>query len=97
MKNYLINGLSSKHLFEVQGFLDLRAEEIAYKNDLLHIQWEALGLTSVTEAEKVLHMLHEKSVGNDERSIINELEQICGLGFEVLGVEGDLSILISSS
>ncbi len=38
--------------------------------------WEALGITFATEVEKALHMVQEKSVGNDEISIVNELEQI---------------------
>ncbi len=34
----LINGLPSEILLEVQGFLNLTAEEITHKNDLLHSQ-----------------------------------------------------------
>ncbi len=60
VKNCLINGLPSEILAEVQGYLDLMAEEIARKYDLLHRQWEALGITSATETEKALHMVWYK-------------------------------------
>ncbi len=35
-----------------------------------------MGITSAIKAEKVLHTVHEKSVGNDEINIIDELEWI---------------------
>ncbi len=60
----------------MQSYLDLSTEEIARKYDLLHSQWEALGLTSIIETEKVLNTLQDRSVGNDEASIINNLEQL---------------------
>ncbi len=72
VKNCLITGLPSETLLEVQSFLDLSAEEIASKYDLLgrfrayicHRDRESLAYDT------------RKSVGNDEISIINELEQI---------------------
>ncbi len=76
VKNHLINSLPSEILAEVQGYLDLMAGEITQKYDLLHSQREALGITSATGAEKVLHTVQEKSVGNDEINIIDKLEQI---------------------
>ncbi len=38
MKNHLMNGLPTKVLNKVQGYLDLLAEEMARKYDFLHSQ-----------------------------------------------------------
>ncbi len=76
VENCLINGLPSKVFNEVQGYLDLSAEEIARKYNLLHIQWDALEWTSMVLAEKVVSMVQEKSVVNDETTMINDFEQL---------------------
>ncbi len=56
--------------------LDLSAEEIACRYDLLHSQWDALGLTSTVVAETVLNTVQEKSVVNNETRMIDNLEQL---------------------
>ncbi len=76
VKNCLINGLPFEILSEVQGYLDLLAEEIAWKYDLLHSQWEALAISSAIEAGKALHVVQDRYIGSDETYSINKLEHI---------------------
>ncbi len=45
LRNRLQIGLSFEVLGEIEGYLDLMAEEIAQKYDLKHSQREALGMT----------------------------------------------------
>ncbi len=66
VKTRLLNGLPSEILTEIHGYLDLTAEEIARKYDLIQSQREALGISSAVKAEKALHVVQEKSVGGVE-------------------------------
>ncbi len=50
VKTCLLNGLLSKILDEIQGYLLLTAEEIAQKYDLIQSQREALGISSTVIA-----------------------------------------------
>ncbi len=66
----------SELLNEMQGYLDLTAEEIAQKYDLIQSQREALGISSVVIAKKALHVVQEKSVGGVETYTIDNLRHI---------------------
>ncbi len=76
VKTHLLNGLPSEILNEIQGYLDLTAEEIARKYDLIHNQREALGISSAVIAEKALHVIEEKSVGGVETYTTDDLKHI---------------------
>ncbi len=76
MKTHLLNGLPSEILNEIQGYLDLTAEEIAQKHDLNHSQREALGISSAVVAEKALHVVQVKYVGGVETYTSDDLNQI---------------------
>ncbi len=47
---------------EIQGYLDLTAEEIGQKYDLIQSQSEALGISSAIISEKALNVVQEKCV-----------------------------------
>ncbi len=76
VKSCLLSGLPSDIIGDIQGYLDLSAEEIARKYDLIDSQREALGIATIVDSEKALHVVHEKAVGADETFPINELQQI---------------------
>ncbi len=76
VKTRLLNGLPSEILNEIQGYLDLKEEEIARKYDLIQSQREALGISSAVIAEKALHVVQEKSVGGVERYTTDDLKHI---------------------
>ncbi len=76
VKTHLLNGLPSEILNEIQGYLDLTAEEIARKYDLIQSQREAFGISSTVIAEKALHVGQEKSVGGVETYITDDLKYI---------------------
>ncbi len=61
---------------EIQKYLDLTAEEIARKYDLIQSQREALGISSSVIAEKALHVVQEKSVGGVETYTTDDLKHI---------------------
>ncbi len=76
VKTRLLNGLPSEILKEIQGYLDLMEEEIAQNYDLIHVQREALGISSAIIAEKALHVVQEKSVGGVETYTTDDLKHI---------------------
>ncbi len=76
VKTRLLNGLPSEILNEIQRYLDLTAEEIAWKYDLIQSQREVLGISSDVRAEKALHVVQEKSVGGVERYTTDDLKHI---------------------
>ncbi len=92
VKTHLLNSLPSEILKEIQGYLDLTAEEIAWKYDLIHSQREALGIFSAVKAEKALHVVEEKSVGGVETYTTDDLKHIemtiisIGLGMNIVPI-----------
>ncbi len=76
VKTCLLNGLQSEILNEIQGYLDLMAEEIARKYDLIQSQREALGISSAVIAEKALHVVQDKSVSGVETYTTDDLKHI---------------------
>ncbi len=76
VKTRLLNGLPSEILNEIQGYLDLTAEEIARKYDLIHSQREILGISSAVIAEKALYVVQDKSVGGVDTYTTDNLKHI---------------------
>ncbi len=76
VKTRLLNGLPSEILNEIQGYLDIMAEEIARKYDLIQSQRKALGISSAVRAEKALHVVQGKSVGGVETYTTDDLQHI---------------------
>ncbi len=66
MKSRLLSGLPSDIISDIQGYLDLSTEEIARKYHLIFSQREALGIGTIVDSQKTLHVVHEKAVGGDE-------------------------------
>ena len=76
VKNRLISGLSPEVLSEVQGYLDLTAAEITRKYDLLHSQWDTLGISMTAQVDKVLNVTQAIPSNDDEKSFDDIVEQI---------------------
>ena len=73
-------GLPSDILNEIQGYLDLKADEIARKYDLLRSQWDNLGITSVISADKVLNVVQQQPLSEEDAVYDEVFSQIYAYG-----------------
>ncbi len=69
-------GLPTETLFEIDGYLDLTAAEIAPKYNVIHSQRDALGRTALVTVEKPLLAVQDKQSGGDDPHTYSEFEQV---------------------
>ncbi len=76
VKNKLLAGLPFEVMEIVAGYLDLTADEIARKFDVIASQREALGLMALGPTDKPLLVIQEKQSGNDDSIAYREFEEV---------------------